>query len=445
MAGDVQRVGTEINFTAMMSLSATVAFGTGDESISLREPFHIYLYSRIIAGTSTFGFGDVPRREGLIKFLNDDPVPLDDAKSLLLLTQWGVNQSNYIDLFVMYLIPLLGDKVCWIPTTITQLILLPTAVFPMPENTDARYQRNILAGIFFKNQGHFVPYIILWKKMQLLYLEPMGAKNEMPSDINECFSKLIEFLGRCRRFPVQSSTFEIIRLDLPSDELKQPSGTVPGDNSCMVRSCVIFFVFLKYLCALGRDRTNGPTITISDDKRSYDLSVILKDRYVSEQGLKSVQRGLLSLIFKTMEYNEFWDAEKFDNIVGKSISFAKLSQSERMKQLRGRLSVMYKVSDPTWTYVLTGDCGIPREVMAAYNAMTKDKANLDKIIETFSSSKLAMLMFAKRYNIDQQVLLTVFNAIPDVRATKTLSNHKQMKIFTFPMRNAVYMIPTLSR
>jgi hypothetical protein len=439
--------GTELMFSDVLKLSSVVEMDGKQIRMSLRDPMQVYMFSRFIAPTNTYPFSDITTRDKIIEALNDPTATMTmDNKNILKMLTYGDFQYNFIDLFIMYLLPLFSNFAGWIPSDYNNYIYRDTV--DMVNRQKEYHNRDIICGVHHYGLQHFVPYIVLYRSRQILYLDSMGARNgEERGHLSEGTKiqlfKILKYVCFNKNEPNAYDEFKILELDFPKSDFFQDGG-----NSCMIWSCVILFVFLKHFhkcIAQGIP----PQVPLESDGKSYDFQKISGDIFVSKEGLLSFQRGVLNLILKTIEFNEFVD----ENWPGIPIAFnigvvndesAKKTLTENIKKFMYQTSKKrdsterdvfydkYKILDNVWGYVLVGDCGIPREILGACAELTRDKSSLDEISKKFTTSKLTMLMAAMHYNQDHNVLLQLFNAIPDKTNTKTLSDRTALPVNTFP-------------
>lgn len=433
-AGAGQRKGTEINFGDMMSLSAVVEVGGKKKTLCMRNLFELYVYSRLVLKYSYNGKGSASHycvgltaRADILEYLNGNHVDKQSCKDLFGMLEFGKNQIDCIELFSAYLMPFFGDFVDWIVLEISYTVF-DTSFNAMDVPPQETIMRDVICGALLIGGGHFVPFIILWKQKKFYYLDPMGAVDDLTQKNSQAIIKILKYMGKRRReVDDVSLQFKVIRLDFPDGEFKQPTGS----NSCMVMSCVIFFTFLKYL---RKQKINGSeelSFPISKDGKSYDLSEILEHKYIAKTGILSFQRGILMLILKTMEFEE---AINFDHIISSSqpSRLPNKSQSELEDLQRTEFSDKYNHVDTVWKYVLVGDCGIPREIFEENAAMdiTRNALHANSI---FTTAKLAILMIVRHYKKEQEILMQVFNAIPESPNPKILKDHSKMTVYTIDL------------
>jgi hypothetical protein len=424
--------GTELMFSDVLKLTGVVNVFGEKKRMNLRNPINIYMYSLCIAPTNSTPFMEVPTRPDVKNVIINNPEMKKmqgDCQGIIRLLQYGEYQHNSVDLFMMYLLPLFEDIAGWIPSDTSRGCFEdPSTV--MTNKPRFHIKRDIICGVRCVNDAHFVPYIVLFEKGVILYLDPMGIRHPMDEKTKLGLSKIIRDIKTIHS-GYDDVAFYILELDFPKHDFYQDGG-----NSCMDWSCVIFYVFLKYFHGcISRGET--PYVPISEDGKSYDFQKISGDIFVSKDGLLSFQRGILNLTLKTLEFNEFLDNNGVDiGSMDQIQQFMSLSNSKQEDRMRDNFSLKYSHSDSVWKYVLVGDCGIPREILGACAELTKDKLKVDEMSKTITTSKLTMLMAAIHYKQKHNVLLQLFNAIPDQTNTKPLSDRTALRVNTFPYTEA---------
>jgi hypothetical protein len=421
-------VGTELMFSDVLKLTGVVDVEGKKTRLSLRDPLQIYMYSKCIAPTNSPILDDPVSQKVIQTFIKNDPPAKKmqtDCEDLLRMLTYGDYQANFIDLFMMYLLPLFDDVAGLIPAQIISECFRDGMDINIPK-PKTHFKRDIVCGIHCVNFGHFVPIIVIVSQQVILYLDSMGIKKKMDDKIKDSLFKLSRIVRVNNIRDDMYKSFKIHELNFPPSDFFQNGG-----NSCMIWSCVIFYVFLKYLHGCI-SRLEKPIVPIAADGKSYNFQKISGDIYVSQQGLLSFQRGILNLILKTMEFNQFIDLNGVDTGNTSSIkTFMNLTAESQSTKMRDLFSMKFSHTDPVWKYVLVGDCGIPREILGACAELTRDKSKLEEISEKFTTSKMAMLMAAMHYRQEHNILLQLFNAIPDKTNTKTLSDRTALQVNIF--------------
>lgn len=413
----------ELMFGELLKLSGVVdVFGT-KQRLSLRDPFQIYMYTRFVIPFDVDVCDLVPLRESMIKGIEGiqkrkvfSELP-EDCRHMIHMLDYGIPQRNFIDIFMAYVIPVFENIAGFISCLKFYEFMLNAEEISTPKIKD-HYLRDIICGVHFVDRGHYVSVMVLWKLKQVLYLDPLGKKETFSEGTKQGLSRIVKFICSARgEDSKEIGDFKICELDFPPNEFRQQS----GEFSCMDWSCVMFYVFLKYFH--GQITRGEPLHVPKLSEKLYNFREIAGNIFVTKEGLLSFQRGILNMVLKTMEFNEFLELEGVDKKKKTRIQeIMSLTDNAQGNRMRDRLSGHFKHIDSVWGYVLVGDCGIPREILGACAELKADGLNLENILNRFTNSKLAMLMIALHYKQKHEILLQLFNAIPDKVNTKTLAN-----------------------